>query len=271
MKIFNGLFKRVLAGFMVCALLCMVGIDNNQAKAAYTNESWIILSRYSRQLNVGEDFLLVAVSCDDLDISMSSSNSKVASVSSSGRVLAMRPGKATITAKTKKAKATCVVTVVKPQLTLNKSSITLYRNQKFVIKANSTTKGRIEFRTSRKSVATVDSSGVVTAIGNGKADITVTCDGVAKKCSVTVAKPDMYVDIESLNIREGEKRLLVAEVSSGNKPEWHSSNEDIVMVNANGVVSARKKGYAYVYAVEDGVKIKIKVRVLDSQYAKYKA
>ena len=71
---------------------------------------------------------------------------------------------------------------------LNKKSISLHVGKIYTLKASGT-KGKITWTSSKKSVATVSSKGVVKAVGNGTATITVKVkDGSGKKatCKITV-------------------------------------------------------------------------------------
>mgnify|MGYP002228284837 CR=1 FL=1 len=69
-----------------------------------------------------------------------------------------------------------------------KKSISLNVGKTYILKASGT-KGKITWTSSKKSVATVSSKGVVKAVGNGTATITVKAkDGSGKKatCKITV-------------------------------------------------------------------------------------
>lgn len=119
-------------------------------------------------------------------VTYTSSNKKVAVVSSKGVVTAKKKGTATITAKCGKYKATCKITVKNPTLKLAKSSATIKKGKKVTIKATATPAKTIKYKSSNKKVATVTSKGVVKGVKKGKATITVTCNGVTKKFKVTV-------------------------------------------------------------------------------------
>ena len=133
-------------------------------------------------------------------VTWTSSNPSVATVSSSGVVTAVANGTATITATTADGSnktATCAVTVNIPVkatgVSLNQTSLTLTSAgqtatlQATVSPSNASNKN-VTWSSSNPSVATV-SNGVVTAVANGTATITVTtADGSNKTatCAVTV-------------------------------------------------------------------------------------
>ena len=126
----------------------------------------------------------------------SSSNTRVATVDSNGKVTAKQVGTATITVKTANGKtASCNVTVqaVPTSVSLNKTSLTLdvsksYTLTKTVSPSNAVTS--YTWSSSNISVATVDSNGKVTAKKAGTATITVkTSNGKTATCKVTVNLP----------------------------------------------------------------------------------
>lgn len=119
-------------------------------------------------------------------VKYSTSNKKVATVSSKGVVTAKKAGTVTITAKCGSYKATCKITVKKPTLKLSKASASVKKGNTVTIKAKATPSGKITYKSSNKKVASVNSKGIVKGLKKGKATITVTCNGVSKKFKVTV-------------------------------------------------------------------------------------
>lgn len=139
--------------------------------------------------------------------SFSSSNTKVATVNSSGKVVAKSPGTATISVYVKATgnytesnKKTCKITVKKAaakkvavkSVKLNKKTASIKKGKKVTLKtminpSNATNK-TVTWKTSNKKVATVTSKGVIKGVKKGKATITVvTKDGNRKAiCKVTV-------------------------------------------------------------------------------------
>ena len=129
-------------------------------------------------------------------LTWTSSNTKVAKVSADGKVTAVKNGTATITCKTSNGKtATCKITVKNISVTgikLDKTSVVADKGVVFTIKptfspTNATNKN-IKWTSSDKSVATVSSSGKVTAVGSGVCQITATTSdgGFTAVCMITV-------------------------------------------------------------------------------------
>lgn len=119
-------------------------------------------------------------------VSWTSSNKKVASVSGSGVVTAKRKGTVTITARANGKTATCRVTVKKPTLRLVKKSAKIRRGKKVRIRVKATPKGKVTYKSKNKKVATVSKKGVVRGKKKGKARIQVKCNGVTKTFTVRV-------------------------------------------------------------------------------------
>ncbi len=128
-------------------------------------------------------------------LTWTSSNTKIAKVSN-GKITAIGPGTATITAKTNNGKtASCKVTVTTPvsSVKLSKTSLTLPKGASETITttiapSNASNK-TITWTTSNSSVATV-SNGKITAKSNGTATITAKShNGKTAFCEVTVITP----------------------------------------------------------------------------------
>ena len=123
----------------------------------------------------------------------SSSNKKIATVSKTGVVKALKKGTCTITAKVKNKSYHCKVTVKQAvkKIKLNKSKLELEEGKTFTLKttispSNAANKN-VKWSSDNKAVAKVSSKGVITAVGEGTAIITATAaDGSKVKASITV-------------------------------------------------------------------------------------
>jgi len=130
------------------------------------------------------------------EVKWTSSNSKIATVSSNGKVTAKLPGIATITATTvtQGKKATCKVTVVQPVISvkLSKTSLTVMKGKTSKLTATINPKNasnkKVIWKSGNKSIVTVSSLGVVKGIKKGSAYVYVyTVSGnKSARCKVTV-------------------------------------------------------------------------------------
>ena len=196
----------------------------------------------------------------------SSSNTMVASVSSSGVISAKSVGNATITVKTNDGAktATCQVTVKSKAIpvtgiSLNKTTMSLAAGESeslyaTITPSNATDKS-VSWTSSNTEIATVSSSGYVTAKAVGSAVITATTTDGGKKatCSVTVlpvAVTDITLNKSSLSMLENDSETLIATIIPSNATNkavsWSSSNSAVASVNANGLVLAKAAGNAVI-------------------------
>ena len=129
-------------------------------------------------------------------VKFTTSNKKIATVSSNGVVKAKKAGKVTITAKAGSKKAVCKITVKKvskkiKKITVKKSKVTVYVGKTSKISTTVTPKKvtikKLTYKTSNKKVATVTAKGVIKGVKAGTAKITVAAvDGSNKKATVAV-------------------------------------------------------------------------------------
>lgn len=196
------------------------------------------------------------------------SNKKIATVDSKGKVKGLKNGTVTITvtaADGSKKKATCKVGVYTAKIkkaTVSPTEKTLDVGQSVALKTKvkSPSKGVANLFTwtsSNKKVASVDANGKVKALKAGTATITGTAaDGSKKKvtCKITVKQPVKEISITpaSAQISEGQTVTLTANVSpadaSNKNIAWTSSNAEVATVDGNGVVTGKKAGNATITA-----------------------
>ena len=125
----------------------------------------------------------------------------------------------------------------------------------------------IEWSTSDESVATVV-DGVVTALGVGECDITVSCQDKSATCHVVVRPilpTSIELDVHNVTMNLGEKTLVVATILPENTTDktvvWTSSDESIAVVE-NGVIMAVGVGECIITANCQGLTDHCRVQVL---------
>ena len=131
----------------------------------------------------------------------SSSDPTVVEVDEYGNVTAAEAGQAVITVKVGSFTASCEVTVLIPieDIVVSQTGIALKKGQKKQLEASilpedTTEERELVWGSNNTSVASVDSSGLVTATGAGQANITVTSKtgSVSSVCQVTVSGQEWY-------------------------------------------------------------------------------
>lgn len=122
------------------------------------------------------------------NVTWSTSDKSIAKVEN-GKITAVASGSATITAKANGVSKTCKVTVKKPSISVSPTSVTIKKGKTTTLTTTvKPTTGTPSYSSSKKSVATVSSKGVITGVAAGEATITVTCNGASAQVKVTVTK-----------------------------------------------------------------------------------
>lgn len=221
----------------------------------------ITLSAATITLENGASATLKGSTSNGSHITWKSQKSSVATIDEGGRITAVKPGETNITAKADGSTRVCKVIVKKPKVTLTTTQAALYRGQNIKLTAKTSSGRKVTWKTKKRSVATVDASGTVTAVKHGTAVITASLDGITKECQITVKSPTIQLSKKSITLKKGKSLLLTADVRSGNGVTWKSSKSSVASVSSNGKVSAKKKGTCYIYALEDGAKESCHIRV----------
>ena len=220
-------------------------------------------------------------------LTWSSNNTAVATVDSNGKITAVGTGAATITCRTKDggAAASCIVTVTKKisvkDIELNKTSKTVYKGNTYQLVAEITpvnaSNKKVIWKSSNTSVATVSSSGKVTAKKNGTANIIATTDDgkLAVSCKIKVKTKVTGVSLPSTaKAYIGKTTKLTATVkpsSASNKDvTWTSSNKSIATVSSKGVVKGKKAGTVTITVTTKDGSFKDTCKVTVSKYVKVK-
>lgn len=175
--------KSIIRVLSVCLVFMLVlSVVPMQAQAKTT----VKINKTKTTIYVGKSTTL-KITGTSKKITWSSSNKKVATVSSKGKVTAKKKGTATITAKVSGKSYKCKVTVKNPYLNATKKKLEV--NKTYTLKLTGATAKK--YTSSKKSVATVNSKGKITAVKAGTATITVT-DSNKKtyKCVITVTSKE---------------------------------------------------------------------------------
>ena len=219
----------------------------------------VTISSQSLELSYGETYELTAVvvppNATDSRVSWKSDNPEVVTVSENGKVTAVSSGVANISVTTlsQGITAICKVTVAAvpvESVNLSESSFVTHAGETYVLTVSVSpsfaTNQKVMWSSDNPEVATVDESGIVTAVSVGKAIIKAVSEdqGKSAECQVTVeAIPveDVSLSESSITIRAGEVVELKAQVSPDNATNkqvvWKSVNPDVAVVSESGTVT----------------------------------
>ena len=215
-------------------------------------------------------------------VNYSSSAESVATVDGSGLVTAVGNGSATVTGTSGTASGRAVVTVEQrvAEVRVSPDSVTLFAIGDTVrlvaeavdSKGHAVVAAQLFDWSSDEAVATVDTTGLVTAVGNGRAVVTATSGTASGSATVTVEQrvAEVRVSPDSVTLFAiGDTVRLVAEALDSNglavanaEFEW-SSDEAVATVDTTGLVTAVAYGSATVTATSGSLSDSAKVTVID--------
>ena len=219
-------------------------------------------------------------------ITWSSGDEAVATVDGNGLVTAVSDGMAEITARSGSLSANAAITVASPvpsSITIEPVAHTFEAIgdtlQLAVVvldqRENAMMDVTVTWSSGDDAVATVDENGLVTAVDNGKAEITAQAGDAMGTASITVAQVpaniSIEVDAEDTTLTEiGQTLQLMVSVSDANdepisEPSvtWMSSDEAVVTVDEDGLVEAVGNGMADVMAASGDVSDMVSITVMD--------
>ena len=196
-------------------------------------------------------------------VNWSSSDPSVATVDATGKVTGVKVGTATITAKVGTHTASCMISIVAliKNIALDKTSLTLDRGTTgqlsvFINPTDTTESKAVTWSSSNTAIATVDSTGKVTAVKIGSAIITAKVGTHIASCSVSVVAliKNISLDKTSINIQKiADTNQLTVLINPSDTTEsktvtWSSSNTAVATVSSSGMVTAVSGGDAVITA-----------------------
>ena len=159
----------------------------------------LTLSKRNADLTVGSTVKLTASGGESI-VSFSSSNEAVATVSADGTVKAVGEGSAVVTAKAGDLTASCSVAVKGTEQTKEPENLSIYSVYGKNVVTDVTielgspapmkvqgTESAVTWSIADTSIATVDSSGMVTGVAVGETTLTATVDGQTLTCTIRIS------------------------------------------------------------------------------------
>lgn len=189
-------------------------------------------------------------------ITWSSSNSSIATVDNDGVVTGVSAGTVTITAKCgdKVVGHTVVTTVPINGLSISGAD-TVIKNNTITLTATKTppdATGSITWSSSNTSIASVNSSGVVTGKAGGSVTITATCNGKSATHAVKVVVPPDSVSGATLDVHEGggyNTMIMHPEYSFGSQNIERVSTNTYSAIFAIDVSESHNHEHSFIFAI----------------------
>jgi uncharacterized protein YjdB len=208
-------------------------------------------------------------------VSWSSNNAGVANVDGNGLVTARTAGSATITATSEGKSGTSAITVTPApvaSVSVTPASGSVQVGATLQLTAtpkdangNPLTGRTITWQSSDNTIASVNSSGLVTGVAaGGPVTITATSEGQSGTAAVTVTSvpvpvASVSVTPSSASLQVGQTQQLTAtlrdangNVLTGRTVTWSSSNTTAASVSSSGLVTAKAAGSATITATSEG-------------------
>lgn len=177
-----------------------------------------------------------------------SSNTKVAEVTSKGKVKPKKTGVVTITASCNGVKQQCRVTVKKSSVKLNTQAAVLFEENECRLKAAANPVKELEWISSNTKIAKVDENGTIIGLKAGKAKITAAVPGAKATCEVMVISNNHKMNRSAQKLMKGKSTVLYLKNVSGQDSVSFSLSEgskDVAKISASGSqckVTAKKAG-----------------------------
>ncbi len=214
-------------------------------------------------------------------VAWSSSDAAIATVSPTGMVTAIAPGAATITASCEGVSGVAQVTVTPVPVALvlvEPVDPVLAEGDTVQLKATlrdahgATLHGRpISWKVVPAGVATVSTTGLVTAIHEGVVEVVASSEGIDGNSRVAVtpaAVASIAIAPASPSVQTGETVTLEATLTdrhgkklAGREIRWRSSAEQIATVSHRGIVTGHAEGTAEITVASEEKQASVTVRV----------
>lgn len=191
-----------------------------------------------------------------------SSNSKVATVDSNGKVTCKSAGNSNISVIANGITLNCTITVKNP--VINCTNKTIYVKNSFTLKVVKGLNGKANFKSSNNKIAKADSKGKITGYKAGSCTIIVKANGVTLKCKVKVINPTIKYK-SKIYIKNSTTISIRGKVG---KSTFKSSNKKVATVNSKGKITGKKKGTCTIIIRTNGITLKRRITVINPRLNK---
>ena len=205
-------------------------------------------------------------------VSFTSTDENVATVDENGKITFIAEGETQVIVHLDGANDQIVtIKVTLPELEINKREITLQVGEteqlSVKLKGEDKTTFGATYQSSNPNIATVDENGKITAVAEGKTEITVKVDG-AKEAIISVTVPHQKATLskDSFNLMLGNSEALPSVTLRGEPVtcQFQSSNENVVTIDENGNIKTVGVGETNITTQCNGDEFTIPIKVYDT-------
>lgn len=263
----NQLIKRLNICTIILLLLLTISSCTKSDKLNITVKS-IHLTAKNTELKIGEKVTIIAeiipIDATNKETNWISSNPEIASIKNTGELIAIKEGKTTITVSTEDGSrnAKIEITVLANEIQAESIKIINVKNSLEVdeeinliadIIPSNTTNKEINWTSSNPEIASIDKTGKIHAIKEGKTIVTVSTKIGNKTDNYEITIKEKIIPIESISleyngktIKNGDIVSLVINIlpinTTNRNIKWTSDKPEIASVNEDGQVSFLKDG-----------------------------
>lgn len=260
-------WNRAIALVLAFVMVCTGALAVPQTAEAASKPTKITLSAKNRTLYVGKSFTLKVKSVKPANaskaVTFKSSNTKVATVNSKGKVTGKKVGKATITVTStsnKKVKATCKITVKQQVKSISvtnaiRRKVVVPKGKtltlKTVVKPDNAANKGLTYTVGNPKIVTVNAKGKIKATKYGSNRIAIQSKDKQKRLVIVVYVPRIRIKSASLNATKkslniGKTYQLKGVFKPANASvkvvSFESSNPKVASVSTFGTVKALSPG-----------------------------
>lgn len=239
-----------------------------------SSEDYVIkLSLSESSISVERGFTYTLTAYTDIQgtasaVKFKSSDTSVATVTTSGTVKGVAVGSAVITAyldsgESAQCKVTVTPSTTEEPLELSEKEIKLFTGNSHKLIANLP----VKWKSSNTSIVTV-SNGVLTAKAKGEAVITAYTDLQSAECKVTVSAAPSTISLYKKDVTVYAGKTYYNGSTSNTNVSWSSSDTSIAKVQ-NGFITGVSKGTAIITAKNSTEKITCTVTVKDAEPVRF--
>lgn len=273
---------RMTKGDMLDSMNSVIMMEtvSSEANVVVTD---VDLGDYQGEMQVGDNQLLMITvlptNATNQEVTYHSSNGGIATINALGRITAITSGKTEITVKSEKVEKKFTLTInekaVEKKISVADIEIGEFEPEMQVGKTQTitgtifpadATKQTIEYSSSNPGVATISSTGKITAVSKGSTTIKLKADGITKEVGLTVKVMTTKIDVNETYVvlKVGSSFQLKAQVlpkESQQALTYKCTNNEVLSVNSSGLIKTLKEGKSSVIISNGDLKKSVTVIV----------